>query len=64
MLFSFVYQCNNIGKDVCLITKHEHDLEDTLKRYNIQKSLFSEIILLNHEQNKSDFYKPRRSYFH
>ena len=62
-VISFVYQCKNLGKEVHLITKHESDLSETFKKYNIQESLFDSIILLKHEDNKSDFINSDQAIF-
>ncbi|SET11374.1 ATP-grasp domain-containing protein [Prevotella sp. kh1p2] len=40
----FLYQCRNQGKKVILITRHEEDLNTTLGKYAISKSLFYKII--------------------
>jgi len=42
----FIYQCINEGKEIVLITKHEFDLDETMKRLHLSKDLFNEIILV------------------
>lgn len=72
---SFIYQSKNLGKKVYLITKHEYDLQDTLKKYHIAENLFDEIIHMDMNDQKfkymlkpasifiDNFYKERKEVF-
>lgn len=59
----FLYQCQNYGKKVILLTKHEHELHDSMKKYHIDSGLFSEIIHIALEANKAEYIKPNRAIF-
>lgn len=54
-LIKLIYQFINKGIKVILITKHKYDLNDTLKRYRINRDLFDEIICLNDDDKKSKY---------
>ena len=60
---SFLYQCKNKGKKIFLITKHETDIYEYLKRHDLPESLFEEIILLKPEDNKEDYIKKDKAIF-
>lgn len=62
-VISFVYQCKNLGKEVFLITRHEYDIKETLKKYNILESIFDEIIHINQDMEKSEFINPEKAIF-
>lgn len=51
---TFVYQCINKKIDVHLITKHEKDLDISLKNAHLSKSLFTSIIHIPPTELKSD----------
>ena len=53
----FLYQCRNLGKYVVLLTKHEKDIYETLEKYAISQKLFSEIILISPNDEKSNYIK-------
>lgn len=56
-VLSFIYDCNNKGKNVVLITKHKHDTHKTLENFKIHKNIFKEIITISETQKKSDYMK-------
>lgn len=58
-----VYQLNNQNKEVVLITRHEHDLDLTLKYYKIDRNLFSKIIHIQNNEPKASYIKEGRSIF-
>ena len=60
---SFLYQCKNKGKKIFLITKHETDIYEDLKKYDLTESLFEEIILLKPKDNKEDYIKKEKAIF-
>ena len=60
---SFLYQCKNKGKKIFLITKHETDIYEDLKKYDLPESLFEEIILLKPKENKEDYIKKEKAIF-
>lgn len=62
-LMMFLYQCKNKNKRIILITKHEINPLDTLKKYYISADLFNSIIWLNKEQDKKDFINSKKSIF-
>lgn len=56
-LMMFLYQALNQDKKILLITKHKYDVKNTLDKYLIPKGMFSEVIHITTEENKSDFMK-------
>ncbi len=46
-----------------LLTKHRHDVTETLDRNGISANLFEEIIQLSGEQRKADFIDPDEAIF-
>ncbi|WMJ84940.1 ATP-grasp domain-containing protein [Oscillospiraceae bacterium MB24-C1] len=57
-LMRYLYQCVNKNIPVKLLTKHDYDINATLKRYKIAPELFDEIIHIDHTQRKCDFVQP------
>jgi Carbamoylphosphate synthase large subunit (split gene in MJ) len=51
-MMGFLYQSQNNNKKIFLITKHIHNIQKSLKRYNIDKNIFHEIIHLDKNDNK------------
>lgn len=51
----FLYQCLNKGIKVILLTRHETDIYEDLKRYKIDDNLFDEIIQIGNCDEKVDF---------
>lgn len=62
-ILRFIYQCNEKDIDVILITKHNKNIENSLEKYKIHKYLFKKIIVLNDNENKSDYINPERAVF-
>ncbi|WP_458404752.1 ATP-grasp domain-containing protein [Methanobrevibacter sp.] len=54
-LMMFLYQCVNENKEIILITKHVKDIYETLKSLKIDKELFTEIITVSKEDEKSKY---------
>lgn len=52
-MMMFLYHQKNAGKRLVLITKHQHDLDQSLERLAIHKGIFDEIIHLPMEAKKS-----------
>ncbi|WP_169008934.1 ATP-grasp domain-containing protein [Faecalispora jeddahensis] len=57
-LMRYLYQCVNKNIPVKLLTKHDYDINITLKRYKIAPELFDEIIHTDRAQRKCDFIRP------
>lgn len=53
----FLYQCANQGIPVILITKHLKDIHESLKQLKISEELFSEIIHIGQQEDKSKYIK-------
>jgi len=53
-LVAFLFQCLNEGKEIALLTKHEHDLQATLARFRLT-GLFSEVIHIGKGDVKADY---------
>lgn len=62
-VMAFLYQCRNRGVAIVLLTKHRHDVMETLHRNGISASLFAEIVHLSDEQRKVDFIDPDGAIF-
>lgn len=62
-IIKFIYQARNMGKKIILITKHKHDIKQTLSKFAISDLLFDDILLLEQTQNKSKFIKETNSIF-
>jgi hypothetical protein len=54
-VLGFVYYMKNQGKKVHLITKHLHNLSETLQKLAIHGGIFDSIIHLEMQQKKSEF---------
>jgi hypothetical protein len=62
-LIYFLYQSKNEGKELFLITKHKGDIYSSLNQHHIPVSLFSEVIHLKKEDQKTDFIKFKNPIF-
>lgn len=62
-VIKFLYQCQNENKKIILITKHSEDIYETLKVCHICKDLFYKILVLQKEQEKSNFIEYKNSIF-
>ena len=62
-VMAFLYQCRNRQIEIILITKHRHDIDVTLEKFGIARSLFSDIIHLSEEQEKWNHIDPDGSIF-
>lgn len=61
-IVSAIYQFINMGKRVILITKHEFDIRETLKKYRLSY-LFDEIIHLEKDKSKLKYIIDKKSIF-
>jgi hypothetical protein len=59
----YIYGCKNRGISIVMITKHLHNLDDTLARYAISKNLFDSIIHLKMEEEKFKHIEKEGSIF-
>lgn len=55
-LISFLYQCINKGKKIVLITKHDKDLEKTLREFRLT-AICDEVVHLEKSAAKADYIK-------
>ncbi|MCR4612051.1 MAG: ATP-grasp domain-containing protein [Lachnospiraceae bacterium] len=55
MMVAFLYQCVNKGIPIILLTKHSNNIHDSLKKYKISEELFSEIIHIEQQEDKSKY---------
>ncbi len=62
-VMAFLYQCRNRKIVTVLLTKHRHDVEATLDRCGIARTLFTEIIHLSDNQEKWSYIDPKDSIF-
>jgi predicted ATP-grasp superfamily ATP-dependent carboligase len=59
----FLYQCRNLGKKILLLTKHKNELSEVIAHYAIDKNIFSEIVHINEDENKSDYISCEKAIF-
>lgn len=59
MLMMYLYQARDKGKHLYLLTKHAKDIDESMKKYAISPGLFSEIIHIPPEGDKTQFIRPR-----
>lgn len=59
----FLYQCRNKYKKVYLLTRHIHDIHDTLKKYAVSEDLFADIIYIPENDNKYNYIVEKKSIF-
>lgn len=62
LLIAFLYQCRNNKIALHLITKNNNNIKNKLEKYHIIE-MFDEIILVQKDQNKSEFIKKNPSIF-
>lgn len=62
-MMDFLIQCIKKNKKLILITKHQNDIKETLKRYKISQDFFHEILHLEENDEKSSFILDRESIF-
>ncbi|VYU41674.1 ATP-grasp domain-containing protein [Clostridium tertium] len=63
LLMMFIYQSINNNIKIILMTKHIHNILETLSRMKINKDIFDEIININMLEKKSDFLVHKKSIF-
>lgn len=60
----YLYQCQNQGKDVYLLTRHnEIDLEDYLEEMRISASIFKDVLFVPEQEHKYTYIKVSRAVF-
>ena len=62
-VMAFLYQCRNRKIEIVLLTKHRHDVIQTLERCGIARSLFTDIICLSDNQCKWKYINPKGAIF-
>ena len=62
-MISFLYQCLNQGKKIILLTRHAKDIDTSLKKYHIDKTLFDEIVHIKDNTLKSDYITHKDAVF-
>lgn len=60
---AFLYQCRNRGIPVFLITKHQHNLAESLRTCGIAENLFENIIHISNAEDKWRFINPDGAIF-
>ena len=60
---AFLYQCRNCGIQIVLLTKHRHDVRETLSTCGISERLFEDIIQITDSQEKWSFINPEGAIF-
>lgn len=59
----FLYQCHNKNKKVYLLTRHIHNIHNTLAKYAISESLFTKIVSVDDGVLKSEYITDTNSIF-
>lgn len=59
----YLFQCKSYNVQVHLLTKHIYDLDESLNRFCLSKTLFDSIILLKSDQDKAKFINPLNAIF-
>lgn len=62
-IIQLIYQWKSQNKSIYLLTKHESNIFEDLKKYNIDENLFKQIILLENSQSKVDYISENDSIF-
>ncbi len=62
-LMSFIYQALNQGKEIILLSKHTTDIYVDLEKYHINKTIFSQIIVIGQEDEKSNYIHKKEAIF-
>lgn len=57
-MMAFLYQSLNEGKRIVLVTRHEADVDETLRNARIPQAVFDEIIHLRNGEAKADYVAP------
>lgn len=61
-LLSFLFKCVNIGKKIVLLSKHDGNLIERLKKYRLI-NMFDKVIHINRNECKSDYITDLKSIF-
>lgn len=59
----FLYQCHNKRIKVYLLTRHIHDIHESLKKYAVSEDLFADIIYISDDDNKCNYIVEKKSIF-
>lgn len=59
----FLYQCKNNKIRTILLTKHSHEIYETLRSFHISSDIFDEIIHIPLEDKKSNYIKHENAIF-
>jgi hypothetical protein len=62
-LMMFIYQSINENKKIVLISKHNSDISETLKKHKISSELFTEIIHIKKDDEKSRYLTTKSAIF-
>lgn len=60
---SFIYKCRNEGKKIILLTRHEDDIYESLKKYSISIEVFHQVEHINWHKRKCDIISGLDSIF-
>lgn len=61
-LISLIYRFNNL-KNIYLLTRHKDNIENSLKKYNIDINLFSSIFHIKNKESKKNIIKNNSIFF-
>ena len=59
----YLYQCHNKGYKVYLLTRHIHDIHESLAKNAVSENLFTDIIYILDSDSKSNYIKEPKSIF-
>lgn len=63
LVISFIYKSINLKKKIILLTKHENNIFDSLKKFKICAEIFDEIIVIDDNKKKHEYIKEDKAIF-
>lgn len=63
LVISFIYKSINLKKKIILLTKHEKNIYDSLRKYKLSADIFDEIIVIDDNKNKYEYIKEDKAIF-
>ena len=62
-IIKLIYQAHNKNINVVLLSKHLGKLEDSMKKHYLANDIFDEIIIINGDEDKSQYIKTNKAIF-
>ncbi len=58
IVIQFIYQCVDEGKKIVLLTRHEGELEEIMRKHRLSLELFDDVIHISFNESKADYIEP------